>query len=83
MNLGELHPGPINLSTGASLPEITEIRRLTVKPGDRLIVRTDAKLDAATAARMLEQVRARLGLPDDVRVVILDSGMSVEVVEGL
>lgn len=66
-----------------NLPEVTEVQRLTVKPGDRLILRTDAKLSAAVAAALLEQVRARLGLPDDVRVVILDCGMSVEVAEGL
>jgi len=62
--------------------EITDVQRLTVKSGDRLIVRVPVKLDAATAARMLEVVRARLDLPDDVLVVILDGGMSVEVVEG-
>jgi len=62
--------------------EITDVQRLTVKPGDRLIVRVPAKLDAATAARLLEVVRARLDLPDDVLVVILDGGMSVEVAEG-
>ena len=71
------------MSDNGQLPEITEVQRLTVKPGDRLIIRTDAKLRADTAAHLLEVVRARLGLPDDVRVVILDSGMSAEVVEGL
>ena len=65
------------------LPEITEVQRLTVKPGDRLVLRTDAKLAADTAAYLLERVRHRLDLPDDVRVVILDSGMSLEVAEGL
>jgi hypothetical protein len=67
----------------AQVPEINEVQRLTVKPGDRLIIRTDAKLSAQTAAYLLERVRHRLDLPDDVRVVILDSGMSMEVVEGL
>jgi hypothetical protein len=66
-----------------TIPEIAEVQRLTLKPGDRLIVRTDAKLSAQTAANLLERVRARLGIPDDVHVVVLDSGMSVEVVEGL
>jgi hypothetical protein len=65
----------------SDLPEITEVQRLTVKPGDRLIIRTDAELRADTAAYLLDVVRARLALPDDVRVVILDSGMSIEVVE--
>jgi hypothetical protein len=66
-----------------NLPEITDVQRLTVKPGDRLVIRAAAKLDAATAAHLLERVRVGLGLPDDVHVVVLDSGMSVEVVEGL
>jgi hypothetical protein len=65
-----------------TLPEIAEVQRLTVNPGDRLIVRAPAKLDAATAAHLIERLRAGLDLPDDVRVVILDGGMSVEVVEG-
>jgi hypothetical protein len=66
-----------------TLPEITEVQRLTVKPGDRLIIRTDEKLRADTAAYLLDRVRHGLDLPDDVHVVVLDSGMSVEVVEGL
>jgi hypothetical protein len=63
--------------------EITDVQRVTLKPGDRLIVRVPTKLDAATASRLLEVIRARLDIPDDVRVVILDGGMSVEVAEGL
>jgi hypothetical protein len=71
------------VSDNGQLPEITEVQRLTVKPGDRLIIRTDAKLSAQTAEYLLERVRHRLDLPDGVRVVVLDSGMSMEVVEGL
>jgi hypothetical protein len=63
--------------------DITDVQRLTLKPGDRIVVRTDAKLSAQTADGLLERVRAGLGIPDDVHVVILDSGMSLEVVEGL
>jgi hypothetical protein len=63
--------------------EITEVQRLTLKPGDRLVVRTDERLDAATGARLREVLRARLGIPDDVPFAILDRGMSLEVVEGL
>jgi hypothetical protein len=66
-----------------NLPEITEVQRLTLKPGDRLLIRTDEKIRADTAAYLLERVRHRLDLPDDVHVVVLDSGMSMEVVEGL
>lgn len=63
--------------------EITDVQRLTLKPGDRLIIRTGQKLDAATAAHVIEMIRARLGVPDDAYVVVLDNGMSAEVVEGL
>jgi hypothetical protein len=62
--------------------EITDIQRLTLKPGDRLIVRAPGKLSAQTAARVHEIVRVHLDLPDDVRLVVLDQGMSVEVAEG-
>jgi len=65
----------------ADLPEITDVQRLALKPGDRLIIRTDEKLRADTAAYLLEAVRYRLALPDDVHAVVLDSGMSIEVVE--
>jgi len=63
------------------LPEITEVQRLTLKPGDRLVVRTDEKLSDQTADRLRERLHAWLGLPDDVRVLILDRGVSIEVVE--
>jgi ASC-1-like (ASCH) protein len=63
--------------------EITDVRRLTLKPGDRLVVRTDEKLADVVAARLYEVIRARLSIPDDVPVMILDRGMSAEVVEGL
>jgi|HubBroStandDraft_6_1064221.scaffolds.fasta_scaffold00062_46 hypothetical protein len=65
------------------LPEITEIQRLTVKPGDRLIIRTDEKLSYAQARRLAEVVRERLGVRSDVRVAVLANGMSMEVAEGL
>ncbi len=50
-----------------SLPEITEIQRVTLKPGDRLIVRTDVRLDMATADRIKRMVRDVFG--DDVPVL--------------
>jgi hypothetical protein len=63
--------------------EITDVQRLTLKPGDRLVVRVPDRLDAATADHLHERIRAQLDIPDDVRVTILDRGMSMEVVEGL
>lgn len=63
--------------------EITDVQRLTLKPGDRLVVRTGEKLSPEVAATLREHLHGWLGLPDDVRIVVLDSGVSLEVVEGL
>ncbi len=63
-----------------SLPEITEVQRLTLKPGDRVIVRTPQPLDMKTADYVEHAVRARLRLPDDVPVLLLPDGMSLDVV---
>jgi hypothetical protein len=64
------------------LPEITDIQRLALKPGDRLIVRTDEKLSDQTAAALRTRLHSWLGIPDDVRILILDRGVSIEVIEG-
>jgi hypothetical protein len=63
------------------LPEITEVQRLTLKPGDRLVIRADEVLSAATAERLTEIARIRLGLGDDFPVFVLGQGMSLEVLE--
>ena len=62
-----------------SLPEITEVERITLKPGDRLAIRADRRLTPETAARIREIAEAAFpGVP----LLILDAGMSLEVVEG-
>ncbi len=63
-----------------ALPEISEVQRLTLKPGDRIIVRTPQRLDMNTADYVERSVRARLQLPDDVPVLLLPDGMSLDVV---
>ena len=61
------------------LPEVTDVQRLTLKPGDRITVRVAQRLTAQQGGILLMQLRARLGLPDDVPIAILDDGMSLEV----
>lgn len=61
--------------------EISDVQRLALKPGDRIIVRMPARIDRAGAELVERQVRARLGLPDEVPVLVLPEGMSLEVVE--
>jgi len=58
------------------LPEITEIGRLTLKPGDRLIARTDDVLTAQSAADLTEMLRVRLALPDGFPFIVLGRGMT-------
>ncbi len=59
------------------LPEITEVQRLQLRPGDRLIVRTDTRLDMATADRIKRYVKDVFG--EDVPVLVLDKGAGLEV----
>ncbi len=66
-----------------NLPEITEVQRLALKPGDSLIVRVPVQLDMATADYVTHKVRAVLRLPDDFPVLVLPDGMSLEVADGL
>lgn len=59
--------------------EITDVQRLALKPGDRIIVRVPQRLDDSQAAYVAERVRAILRLPDDVPLVVLPGGMTLEV----
>jgi hypothetical protein len=60
-----------------------EIERLgfepgDLKPGDRLIVRAQERLSMAAADAIRERLRTLLPLPEDVQVLILDDGMSLD-----
>lgn len=66
-----------------NLPEITEVQRLALKPGDRIVIRADQVLTAQQAAELTQMARVRLRLPKDAPVFVLGKGMSLEVVEGL
>jgi hypothetical protein len=62
------------------LPEITDVRRLAIRPGDRLVITSPEWLSRQDIAETSARVRAALQLPDDVPVVVLGSGMTLEVV---
>jgi hypothetical protein len=62
-----------------TLPEITEVQRLTLKPGDRLIVRSPDRISNEVAALVAIRVRRVLRLPDDVPVLVLPEDMTLEV----
>jgi hypothetical protein len=63
-----------------TLPEITAVERLTLRPGDRLIICVDQILvrhDQAEA--IVGQVRRALRLDESVPVAVLPAGYSVQV----
>ena len=62
-----------------TLPEVTEVRRWTLRPGDRLIVRVDHRIAAGDAGRIKDMVRVSLALPGDFPVLLIEPGMDVEV----
>lgn len=59
------------------LPEITEVKRLEIRPGDRLVVRLDREPDDAEFDHLCGRLRALLG---DVPVVILGPDADLEVI---
>jgi hypothetical protein len=61
------------------LPPITEVQRLTIRPGDRLIIRCEGRLTQADAAEIPDRVRTILQLPDDFPILALGSDITVEV----
>lgn len=65
----------------SDLPEITEVQRLRLEPGDALVVRLEREPDMDEAARIKARVRATLGR-DTVPVLVLGPGASLEVVDG-
>lgn len=58
------------------LPEITEVKRLTLRPGDSLAIRLDREPTDCEAHEIATQVRELTGVP----VIVLPPGMDVEVI---
>lgn len=62
------------------IPEITEISRLAIQPGDRIIVRVDSRLTEAQAFDIKERIVRRLELPDSVRLIVVPRNMEFQIV---
>jgi hypothetical protein len=60
--------------------DVTEVERLTLQSGDRLIVHVEQLVSAEHADHVEQIVRNRLQLPADVPVLVLGPGMSLAVV---
>jgi hypothetical protein len=60
------------------LPEVGTVERLSLRPGDRLVLTVPHPLDQAEFDSLWSAV-ATWGMPEGVKVIILDSGMSLQV----
>jgi hypothetical protein len=64
---------------------IAKVERLSLQPGDRLVLTVDRRLDDEEFQEMCERTRAwvrSLGLPDG-GVIVLEAGMSLQVLEAV
>lgn len=68
----------ITTPEGLPLERIAAVRRMTVNPGESLVLRTDQHLNEAQRARLVEML-AKV-LPEGVAVVTLGPGWEMEVV---
>jgi hypothetical protein len=60
------------------LPKVTEAKRLTLNPGDRLVLRFPGRLSQYVAARLVVAVPQYLGMPG-LKVLVLDEGADADV----
>lgn len=63
------------------LPEITEVKRLSLRPGDRVVLRFDDVLNPEQVEEVQEAMRHAFGDLDPMpKVIVLDGGADIEVV---
>lgn len=60
------------------LPEIAEVQRWRVEPGDRIVVLVDYELDVSTGEELGRQVKRILGV--ECPVLVLPRGVRLKVV---
>jgi len=65
-----------------SLPDVTEIQRWALQPGDRLIVSTDREISMAEVEEIKARVIAALVLPAGFPLLVTGPSVNVEVVSG-
>jgi hypothetical protein len=65
------------------LSDVTDLQRLSLQPGDALVVRVPGRVSSASADAITGRLRAVLGLDDTTRILVLSDGMSVEVLDAV
>ena len=62
-----------------SLPEVQEVRRIRINPGETLVVKVNDYLSADQADSIRAQVIS--AVPEGVKVVVVEPGIDFEVIE--
>lgn len=77
------HLGACEKSPGVGGIQVTDVQRLALKGGDRLIARVDrAQMSTEEAAQVREMLRARLQLDESIQIVVVTREWSFTVVGG-
>lgn len=61
-----------------SVPEVAGVKRLSLRPGDRLVLSVEQRLTDEDYARLRDDVNG-WGLPEGVKVIVLDGGSKLQV----
>lgn len=70
---------PLDIARFLAIPPIVSIRRYRYRPGDRLIVRINQRVDMAQADWIQRMVAERMGIPNVGDVLVLDNGSDIKV----
>jgi hypothetical protein len=66
-------------------PDVAKVERLSLRPGDRLVLTVDHQLDEEEFGQLAKRMNAWLrsaGVPEaEGRVLILEAGVSLQVLE--
>jgi len=60
------------------IPHVESVERLSLRPGDRIVLTSASRLDDEQFAELSQHIKS-WGLPEDVKVIILEAGLSLQV----
>lgn len=61
------------------IPDPATVERLTLRPGDRLVLNHKNRLTDVEYIKVIKYIEEHWGLPDGVKVIIMDGGDSLQV----
>ena len=64
----------------SDLPGVTEISRIEIRPGDRIVVKMAISISPSYVADLKRRFADALGLDDPGRIILMDPGMDISVI---